>query len=52
MIYTLTFNPAIDYVMKVDNLKNSETNRSKCEQIYFGGKSVSNKFFLNITINR
>lgn len=47
MIYTLTFNPAIDYVMKVDNLKNGETNRSKCEQIYFGGKGINVSFVLS-----
>lgn len=41
MIYTLTFNPAIDYVMKVENLKNGATNRSQSEQIYFGGKGIN-----------
>lgn len=41
MIYTLTFNPAIDYVMKTGNLKFGVTNRSENEEIYFGGKGIN-----------
>lgn len=41
MIYTVTFNPAIDYVMRIDELKNGLTNRSKTEEINFGGKGVN-----------
>lgn len=41
MIYTVTFNPAIDYVMKTDCIKQGETNRSKQEEIYFGGKGIN-----------
>ena len=35
MIYTVTFNPAIDYVMHTDTIKNGVTNRSFSEEIYF-----------------
>ncbi len=35
MIYTLTFNPAIDYAMYVDSFKEGVTNRSSKEVLYF-----------------
>ncbi|MBS5725597.1 MAG: 1-phosphofructokinase [Clostridiales bacterium] len=41
MIYTLTFNPAIDYIMRIDKLKRGETNRSRSEEIQFGGKGIN-----------
>lgn len=41
MIYTVTFNPAIDYVMRIGELKDGLTNRSKEEEINFGGKGVN-----------
>ena len=41
MIYTVTFNPAIDYVIKIDELAYGMTNRSNSEEIYFGGKGIN-----------
>lgn len=41
MIYTVTFNPAIDYVIHMEELKSGETNRSKREELYFGGKGIN-----------
>ena len=41
MIYTLTFNPAIDYVMHAGNIDFGSTNRSEKEEIYFGGKGIN-----------
>ena len=41
MIYTVTFNPAIDYIMKIDELVYGMTNRSDSEEIYFGGKGIN-----------
>lgn len=41
MIYTVTFNPAIDYLLHTDNLNLGQTNRSKYEQIFFGGKGIN-----------
>ena len=41
MIYTVTFNPAIDYVMHTENIKIGEVNRSLCEEMYFGGKGIN-----------
>ena len=36
MIYTVTFNPAIAYVVHAENIKFGVTNRSEREEIYFG----------------
>ncbi|MBP7186526.1 MAG: 1-phosphofructokinase [Ruminococcus sp.] len=41
MIYTVTFNPAIDYVVHTSSLKPGEVNRSDGEQMYFGGKGIN-----------
>ena len=41
MIYTVTFNPAIDYVVHCDELMAGSVNRSGKEEIYFGGKGIN-----------
>lgn len=41
MIYTITFNPAVDYIIHTDELKTGSVNRSKGENIYFGGKGIN-----------
>lgn len=41
MIYTVTFNPALDYVVRLPYLSQGETNRSQEEALYFGGKGVN-----------
>lgn len=41
MIYTVTFNPAIDYVVHMGKMKLGMVNRSKTEEIYFGGKGIN-----------
>ena len=41
MIYTVTFNPAVDLVVHADEVKIGLTNRSKSEEIYFGGKGIN-----------
>ena len=38
MIYTVTFNPAIDYVVRMDRLEPGSINRARRELIQFGGK--------------
>lgn len=47
MIYTVTFNPAIDYVMRLPELKTGLVNRSENEEIYFGGKGINVSIILN-----
>ena len=46
MIYTLTFNPALDYVVHVTNFKENHTNRSNKEMIFYGGKGINISFVL------
>lgn len=41
MIYTLTLNPSIDYVMSVENLTLGSVNRSDHEALYPGGKGIN-----------
>ena len=41
MIYTLTLNPAIDYVVHVDEMKVGNILRSSNANIYFGGKGIN-----------
>lgn len=41
MIYTVTFNPSIDYIVKVDNLKLGTVNRTDNEEFYPGGKGIN-----------
>ena len=41
MVYTVTFNPAVDYVVQTDEISAGGVNRSKNEKIYFGGKGIN-----------
>jgi len=41
MIYTVTFNPALDYVMKVEKLRFDDINRTNGEELYYGGKGIN-----------
>lgn len=41
MIYTVTFNPALDYVVGVERLTLGEVNRTTKESIYYGGKGIN-----------
>ena len=47
MVYTLTLNPAIDYVVALDNLEIGKINRSENENIYFGGKGINVSLILS-----
>ena len=47
MIYTVTFNPAIDYVVHTDDMKTGSVNRSSKEEIYFGGKGINVSWVLS-----
>ena len=41
MIYTVTFNPAIDYVVHFEHLCPGEINRNVSEEFQFGGKGIN-----------
>ena len=47
MIYTVTFNPALDYIVKVDHLTLGMVNRTVQEDIYYGGKGINVSIVLN-----
>lgn len=41
MIYTVTLNPSIDYIVHLDSLKTGITNRTTSEEYYYGGKGIN-----------
>lgn len=41
MIYTVTFNPSIDYIVNMSSFKSGATNRSTGEEYYVGGKGIN-----------
>lgn len=41
MIYTVTLNPALDYVMRLPQLRQGEVNRAHSEEIQLGGKGIN-----------
>lgn len=47
MIYTVTFNPAIDCVMQVEDLALGHVNRAVSQEFYFGGKGVNVSYVLS-----
>ena len=47
MIYTLTLNPSIDYVVHLDKFISGITNRTSSEEYYIGGKGINVSCILN-----
>ena len=41
MIYTVTFNPSLDYIVSVDDFKLGLTNRTSSELMLPGGKGIN-----------
>lgn len=41
MIYTVTFNPSLDYIVSMNDFKIGMTNRTTGEQIFPGGKGIN-----------
>ena len=41
MIYTVTFNPSLDYIVSVDDFILGKVNRTSKELIYPGGKGIN-----------
>lgn len=46
MIYTVTFNPSLDYIVGVDNFRLGMTNRTSYEQMQAGGKGINVSYVL------
>ena len=47
MIYTVTFNPSLDYIVTVEDFALGMTNRTTAEQMFPGGKGINVSFVLN-----
>ena len=41
MIYTVTFNPSLDYVVDVKTFKTGQVNRTEQEKMFPGGKGIN-----------
>jgi 1-phosphofructokinase len=41
MLYTVTFNPSLDYYVKVNNIKGGIVNRATTERLTVGGKGIN-----------
>ena len=41
MIYTITFNPSLDYVVTLSQLQVGAINRNLAEEIFPGGKGIN-----------
>lgn len=41
MIYTVTFNPSLDYIISIDQFQMGRTNRTQSEQLVPGGKGIN-----------
>lgn len=41
MVYTVTFNPALDYVVRMGSFQTGETNRTESDELQWGGKGIN-----------
>ncbi|MDE6281298.1 MAG: 1-phosphofructokinase [Oscillospiraceae bacterium] len=41
MVYTVTFNPALDYVVRMSSFEAGATNRTESDEIQWGGKGIN-----------
>lgn len=48
MIYTITFNPALDFVIEIQKFQTGEINRSEQEHILAGGKGINVSIILKM----
>lgn len=46
MIYTLTLNPSLDYLLDTSTFEVGKTNRSQKESLHFGGKGINVSYIL------
>lgn len=47
MIYTVSFNPSLDYILDVPNFNTGKVNRASAEKIFPGGKGINVSIVLN-----
>ncbi len=48
MIYTVTYNPSLDYYVKVNNIKQGIVNRTQSEYLTVGGKGINVSLALQV----
>lgn len=41
MVYTVTFNPALDYIVRMGGFRAGETNRTESDDLQWGGKGIN-----------
>ena len=49
MVYTVTFNPSVDYIVSVNDFELGMTNRTASELILPGGKGINVSIVLGIS---
>ncbi len=47
MVYTVTFNPSLDYIVSVEDFELGMTNRTSSELMLPGGKGINVSILLN-----
>jgi hypothetical protein len=52
MIYTVTFNPALDYIVRLERFREGETNRTFHDEILYGGKGINVSIVLRISASK
>ena len=53
MIYTVTFNPSLDYILDLAEFERNQVNRTTGEKILQGGKGINVSIVLqNLGINK
>ena len=52
MVYTVTFNPSLDYIVSVNDFQMGMTNRTCAEQMLPGGKGINVVFQQVLQVRR
>ena len=47
MIYTVTLNPALDYILRLPRLSSEDVNRADSAQLLCGGKGIKLQIYTN-----
>jgi len=47
VIYTVTFNPSLDYIVGVEDFQSGKVNRTMSERVFAGGKGINVSLVLN-----